>query len=112
MADGKGCVCHAYGECECACGADWTPQEVYDLRAEVELAKSESRKARKRTAELNAEVERLREAVNAVFDLIEESHGVTGLHLNGDVAPWDELLRGGRYEDWLAPLSDVAKKGM
>lgn len=36
MADGKGCVCHAYCEYECACGADWTPQEVYDLRAEVE----------------------------------------------------------------------------
>ena len=43
MADGKGCVCHAYGECECACGADWTPQEVYDLRAEVERLREERR---------------------------------------------------------------------
>lgn len=31
MADGKGCKCHAYGECECGCGVDWTPQEFYDV---------------------------------------------------------------------------------
>ena len=35
--------------------------DVDALRAEVELAQSESRKARKRVAELSAEVERLRE---------------------------------------------------
>lgn len=33
MANGKDCKCSAYCESECACGADWTPQEVYDLRA-------------------------------------------------------------------------------
>lgn len=33
MANGKDCKCYAYCESECACGADWTPQEVYDLRA-------------------------------------------------------------------------------
>ena len=65
---------------------------------------------REENAALRAEVERLREAVDAVFTLIADSHGVAGLHLNGDVAPWDELLRGGHYEDWLAPLSDVAEK--
>ena len=36
MADGKGCKCAAYSESECGCDADWTPQEVYDLRAEIE----------------------------------------------------------------------------
>ena len=39
MADGKGCKCAAYSENECACDADWTPQEVYDLRAENERLK-------------------------------------------------------------------------
>ena len=34
MANGEGCKCHALSERECGCGADWTPQEVYDLRAE------------------------------------------------------------------------------
>lgn len=30
--------------------------------------------------------------------LVSESDGVAGLHLNGDVAPWGELLPGGRFE--------------
>jgi hypothetical protein len=36
MADGMDCTCWAYSENECACDADWTTQEVYDLRAKVE----------------------------------------------------------------------------
>ena len=53
------------------------------------------------------EIARLRRAVDAVRALIAESQGVAGLHLNGDVATWDELLRGGRFEEWLGPLSDA-----
>ena len=52
-------------------------------------------------------LERMHRGLRAVEDLINDSHGVTGLHLNGDVAPWDELRRGGRYEDWLIDF-DVA----
>jgi hypothetical protein len=33
-----------------------------------------------------------------IWDLISESDGVYGLHANGDLAPWDELLPGGEYE--------------
>ena len=43
--------------------------------------------------------------VSAVDDLIAESHGVYGLHQNGDIAPWDTLIEGGQFEDWLLPLS-------
>jgi hypothetical protein len=35
MADGEGCKCNAHCEHECACDADWTTKEVYDLRAEL-----------------------------------------------------------------------------
>jgi len=35
MSDGKDCRCHAHCEHECSCDADWTPKEVYDLRAEL-----------------------------------------------------------------------------
>ena len=34
MSDGMDCICSAYGPSECGCGADWTPQIVYDLRDE------------------------------------------------------------------------------
>jgi hypothetical protein len=39
MADGKGCTCGAYDQSECGCAADWTPQEVYDLRDELQRLK-------------------------------------------------------------------------
>lgn len=35
MSDGKDCRCNAHCEHECCCDADWTPKEVYDLRAEL-----------------------------------------------------------------------------
>jgi hypothetical protein len=41
MSDGKGCQCNAHCEHECCCDADWTPKEVYDLRAEVAKATAE-----------------------------------------------------------------------
>lgn len=33
-----------------------------------------------------------------ITGLVAESDGVVGLHLNGDIAPWDELLPSGRFE--------------
>jgi|GEM_PF-2982668 len=47
----------------------------------------------------------LRQGVSAVSVLIGDSYGVTGLHLNGDYTPWDDLLGGGRFEGWLHPFS-------
>lgn len=35
MADGIGCKCFASYQGECACDADWTPSEVYELRANI-----------------------------------------------------------------------------
>jgi hypothetical protein len=56
---------------------------------------------------LQAENAKLRKVVEDLVALINDSHGVAGLHLNGDAAPWDELLAGGRFEDWLRSLSDA-----
>lgn len=41
---------------------------------------------------------RSREFLREVDALIAESHGVYGMHLNGDEAPWDDVLVGGRFE--------------
>lgn len=64
-------------------------------------------------ANLRAENERLREALGnvmgAIKSLCDESHGVAGLHLNGDVAPWGELLEGGRFEEWTEPAFSTAR---
>ena len=37
-------------------------------------------------------------ALQEFVDLMSESYGLTGFHLNGDVAPWSELEEGGRFE--------------
>jgi hypothetical protein len=39
--------------------------------------------------------------VRAVETLASESDGIAGLHQNGDLARWDELLHGGRFSEWL-----------
>ena len=55
------------------------------------------------------------EALGEVQDLIGESHGVYGLHLNGDESPWGELEQGGRFErltslnEALAAIDEVLK---
>jgi hypothetical protein len=53
MADGKGCTCHAYCSSECACGADWTPQYFYDMRAENEKLKEAIRRIADQDATLS-----------------------------------------------------------
>jgi hypothetical protein len=40
-------------------------------------------------------------------DLVSDSNGVYGLHLNGDDAPWSDLLPGGRYEEWTRGIEDL-----
>lgn len=55
----------------------------------------------------------LEKACEAVCELIDNSRGVDGLHLNGDVAEWDDLRSGGRYESWLVEFDealDVSQK--
>ncbi|MAH46987.1 hypothetical protein CMI37_14260 [Candidatus Pacearchaeota archaeon] len=69
-------------------------QEIKELEA-----------ANTRIRKLEAKVKRLQLGIADVSDLIDESTGVAGLHLNGEDAPWSDLLKGGRYEDWLINFS-------
>jgi len=60
-----------------------------------------------REIELENENATLRKGIQAVEDLISESRGVYGLHLNGDPSPWGELRSGGNFEEWLIEF-DIA----
>ena len=55
--DGVDCTCAAWGACECGCDADWTPAEVYKLRARVRELERENGELRSvcDEAELNRE---------------------------------------------------------
>ncbi len=52
-------------------------------------------------------IEALTKLVSDLDYLIGESYGVTGLHQNGETAPWGDLTRGGRFEEWLMALDDA-----
>ena len=55
-------------------------------------------KLRAENAVLVEQNAKMREALEEVADLIGESSGVYGLHLNGDNSPWSEIEQGGRFE--------------
>ena len=66
------------------------------------------REMKDRIAELEAQLKTAKAAFEAFADLINNSGGVHGLHLNGDYAPWSDLLEGGRFEEWLIDYSRYA----
>jgi hypothetical protein len=75
---------------------------VYETLEEKEIERQ-----RKQITTLRQQLSAYRESLQAVSDLINGSYGVSGLHLNGDIAPWEELLEGGRFEEWLSPFSQA-----
>jgi hypothetical protein len=56
---------------------------------------------------LHERIDELEEVLRSFSTLIDESQGVAGLHLNGEIAPWGELLGGGRYEEWLIDFTEA-----
>lgn len=78
---------------------------IADLHARLS---AETARADKAEAEAKALREALKEVVSTFDDLIAESGGVYGLHLNGDNAPWESLIAGGRFEEWTSGL-EVAR---
>lgn len=56
---------------------------------------------------LKAIVEADTRALDAADSLMNESTGVYGLHLNGDLAPWNDLRTGGFMEEWLLDFDNA-----
>ena len=51
----------------------------------------------------------LKMVVGDITDLANNSGGVCGLHLNGDVAGWRSLFVGGSLEAWLMSVDDAER---
>ena len=97
-----------WSECELA----WINKRISDAEAIIAQKDAEileqcriNGMGAEREATLLGKVERqsaalklAREALTEVQDLIGESSGVYGLHLNGDESPWSEVEQGGRFE--------------
>ena len=74
-------------------------EEIAHLKKVIEQLQDEVQNEREECAVL-------RVGLMAVRHLINESHGVAGLHQNGDIATWEELQIGGRFEEWLASFNE------
>lgn len=74
------------------------------LIAEVERLRAEA-------ARLEGEKSKLREALSGAvqcFDnLMSDSGGVYGLHLNSDPTPWNEPTSDNHFEDWTTEIDDA-----
>jgi hypothetical protein len=60
---------------------------------------------------LREKVERQHKGLKAVEDLINESDGVYGYHLNGDLSPWGDFLEGGCNEAYLMEFEEALEGG-
>lgn len=87
-------------------------QDLNDPPADVQelVIKKLNLVSSERVKELEADKARLEIGLKSVQALIDDSYGVSGLHLNGSVAPWDTLRTGGAYEEWLIDF-DAAMEG-
>ena len=72
--------------------------EIESSRRTAEYWKASHLSGNELIEQQSAALKLAREALGEVQDLIGESHGVYGLHLNGDESPWNELEQGGEFE--------------
>lgn len=87
------------------------PNGVYEDRDFGSYTAPICKEAANRIEELEEKLGKAEKGLESVFNLINDSVGVAGLHLNGDVALWDSLLQGGQFEGWLIDFSE-AMEGM
>lgn len=65
---------------------------------------SDCHKLRQERDALAAYIQRL---TRDIEELISETDGVAGLHLNGEAAPWCDLRKGGPFQEWLMSLDEA-----
>lgn len=74
------------------------PPESDDTDIVLEECRNAIESLRQQLAAALAACEAKDAALQEFVDLMSESYGLTGFHLNGDIAPWSEVEEGGRFE--------------
>ena len=80
-------------------------KHIAELEAELEdkkaLINPDHQAALAKAEKAEAENTKLQAKNTQVCDLISESQGIAGLHLNGDIATWEELMHSFDFHTWL-----------
>jgi hypothetical protein len=82
-------------------------REYREMEAQLKLEQQSVNELSLANQELNRKLTLLIKGIVVVDTLISASHGVYGFFLDGDGSPWDDLRRGGRFEEWLLPFDDA-----
>jgi hypothetical protein len=88
-----------------------TPAQIWSGFISYEEMAAHTIAQREQIAALEARVKAADELAKSVDDLIAHSDGVSGLHNNGDIAPWSDLEKGGSFGAWLSALEDYRATG-
>ena len=70
---GEGCQCHAHSEAECGCDVDWTPREVYELRAIISDLETRHAATMLHTQSIVDEANELREQRDRLAEELKEA---------------------------------------
>ncbi len=97
--------------------ADGVPAVAEDLRAwaaEIRADSQDARFRRMKVAENEADSLRgaLKFLMKCLDDLVSDSDGVAGLHRNGEIALWSDLLDDGYMSEWLADSVSAARQAL
>ena len=75
------------------------------LERECRLTQAQVDRMLVNSTKMDANITTLTEAAARVLhdidDIVANSEGVAGLHMNGEVAEWHSLMSGGSFEAWL-----------
>lgn len=103
--DGEGDVCHTMAKAALRC--------ENAIRTLADNVKTDALQAMLDEAveEVRLENSKIRDAASCVLhdidNLVSNSQGVIGLHKNGDVAEWSDILEGGTFEAWLMSIENL-----
>lgn len=90
---------------DCPEGTDEERTKVIQEEHRIEMASFQ-----KQIEELTKTIDILGHGLREVQILLDHSEGVAGLHQNGDVASWGDLLKGGCCEGWLIGYSEALQE--
>jgi len=94
-----GCICNVRPEAEVLADSDIDPTEGRSFVTDEWNRRPLEEALEARVKELEA---KLAAARQSILDLMADSEGVAGLHLNGDIADWDWLIE----NEWLGWMQE------
>lgn len=81
--------------------ADIAERVVADLKESREYAMALQQELKDRSAKSDPVIAASKRVLHDIDDLVANSEGVAGLHMNGEVADWESLMAGGAFGAWL-----------